>query len=103
MTVGLRLGHSPHWVRHMNQIADDRSLRAAHAFVWIGFWVAAYQAWSEGDWGLLAVSLILLGIGLLIARGVGFFMHVWVLWAAYISAREIREAEELRNGEDEDE
>ena len=79
------------------------SLRAAHAFVWIGFWVAAYQAWREGDWGLLAVSLILLGIGLLIARGVGFFMHVWVLWAAYISAREIREAEELRNGEDEDE
>ena len=21
----LELGHSPHWVRHMNQIADDRS------------------------------------------------------------------------------
>ena len=79
------------------------SLRAAHALVWIGFWVAAYQAWVEGDWGLLAVSLILLGIGLLIARGVAFFMHAWVLWTAYISAREIREAEELRNGEDEDE
>ena len=79
------------------------SLHAARTFVWVGFWIAAYRAWSEGDWGLLAVSLILLGIGLLIARGVGFFMHVWVLWAAYISAREIREAEELRNGEDEDE
>ncbi len=73
------------------------SLYAAHAFVWIGFWVAAYQAWSEGDWGLLAVSLILLGIGLLIFRGVALFMNVWVLWSHYISLREIREETEIRD------
>ncbi len=71
------------------------SLRAAHAFVWVGFWIAAYRAWSEGDGGLLIVSLMLLGIGLLIFRGVAFFMIVWVIWSEYISLREIREEMEI--------
>lgn len=66
------------------------ALRAAHLFVWIGFWAALYHAWSKEDWGLLAVSLMLLGIGLLIFRGVAFFMNVWVIWSEYISLREIR-------------
>ncbi len=79
------------------------SLYAAHAFVWIGFWIAAFKALDEADGELLIVALMLLGIRLLIYRGVVFFMNAWVLWAAYISAREIREAEEMRNGEDEDE
>ena len=73
------------------------SLYAAHAFVWIGFWIAAFRAWSEGDWRLLAVALMLLGIGLLIARGVAFFMNVWVIWSQYISLREIREETEIRD------
>jgi len=38
---------------------------------------------------------MLLGIGLLIFRGVAFFMNTWVIWSAYISHREIREAEEI--------
>ena len=66
------------------------ALRAAHFFVWIGFWAALYHAWSNEDWGLLAVSLMLLGIGLLIFRGVAFFMNVWVILSEYISLREIR-------------
>jgi hypothetical protein len=76
------------------------SLYAAHAFVWIGFWIAVYRSWSEGNWRAMPATLMLLGIGLLIARGVGFFMNAWVLFAAYISAREIREAEEIRNVEE---
>ncbi len=76
------------------------SLYAAHAFVWIGFWIAAFRALTEDDGGLLIVALMLLGIGLLIFRGVVFFMNVWVLLASYISAREIREAEEIRNVEE---
>ncbi|MEE8274016.1 MAG: hypothetical protein V3R88_04975 [Alphaproteobacteria bacterium] len=73
------------------------SLHAARTFVWVGFWIAAYRAWSEGDWGLLIVSLMLLGIGLLIFRGVAYFMNVWVLCAQYISLREIREEMEIRD------
>ena len=73
------------------------SFYAAHAFVWIGFWIAAYRAWSEGNWRLLAVSLMLLGIGLLIFRGVALFWNVWVLWSQYISLREIREEMEIRD------
>ncbi len=64
------------------------SLRTAHAFVWIGFWIAVFHAWIEGDWRLLAVSLMLLGIGLLIFRGVAYFMNAWVIWSQYISIRE---------------
>ena len=67
------------------------SLRAAHAFVWIGFWVGAYRAWTDENWELLVISLMLLGIGLGIFRGVAFFMNAWVLWSAYISLREVRE------------
>ena len=66
------------------------SLYTAHAFVWIGFWIAVFHAWSEGDWGFLAVSLMLLGIGLGIFRGVVYFMNVWVIWSQYISVREVR-------------
>ncbi len=76
------------------------SLYAAHAFVWIGFWMAAFRALTEADGGLLIVALMLLGIGLLIFRGVVFFMNAWVLWASYISVRAIREAEEIRNVEE---
>lgn len=68
------------------------SLYAAHAFVWIGFWIAVYRAWTAGDWGLLTVSLMLLGIGLLIFRGVAYFMNAWVIWSQYVSRHEIREA-----------
>lgn len=72
------------------------SLRAAHAFVWIGFWIALFHAWGEGDWGMFAFSLMLLGIGLLIFRGVGFFMNVWVIWSQFISLREIRDELEIK-------
>ncbi len=70
-------------------------LNAAHVFVWIGFLIAVYHAWREADFVILAFSLMLLGIGLLIFRGVAFFMNTWVIWSAYISHREIREAEEI--------
>ncbi len=79
------------------------ALHAAHTFVWIGFWIAVYRAWSAGEWGLLAVSLMLLGIGLLIFRGVAFFMNVWVIWSEYISLREIREEKEIRGANKESE
>ena len=72
------------------------SLYAAHAFVGIGFWIAVYRAWSEGDWGLVPLSLMLLGIGLLIFRGVAYFMNAWMIWAQYISLREIREERGIR-------
>ena len=76
------------------------SLYVAHAFVWIGFWMAVYRAWSEGDPLVLMYPLMLLGIGLLIFRGVAFLMNVWTLWAAYISHREMMEEEEIREQED---
>jgi len=76
------------------------SLYTAHAFVWIGFWIAVYHAWREDDFTLLAFPLMLLGIGLLIFRGVANFMNVWVLWSAYISHREMREEEEIREKEE---
>ena len=79
------------------------SLRAAHAFVWIGFWIALYHAWSEEDWVLLGVSLMLLGIGLLIFRGIAYFMNAWVIWSQYISLREIREEEEIKHAIEEPE
>jgi len=52
---------------------------------------------------LLAVSLMLLGIGLLIFRGVAFFINVWVICSEYISLREIREEVEIREAEEEPE
>lgn len=64
---------------------------AAHAFIWIGFWLASYLAWARSDLGQLALSTMLLGIGLLVFRGVAFIMNAWVIYAAYISHREIRE------------
>jgi len=70
-------------------------LNTAHFSVWIGFWIAVYHAWREADFALLAFPLMLLGIGLLIFRGVAFFMNTWVIWSAYISHREIREAEDI--------
>lgn len=76
-------------------------LHTAHAFVWIGFWIAVYRAWRESDLTLLAFPLLLLGIGLLIFRGVANFMNVWVLCSSYISNREMREEEEIRE-KDED-
>jgi len=76
------------------------SLYTAHAFVWIGFWIAVYRAWRDGDLTLLAFPLMLLGIGLLIFRGIAFFMNAWVLWSAYISHREMREEEEIREKEE---
>jgi len=72
-------------------------LNAAHAFVWIGFLIAVYHAWRASDFAILALSLMLLGIGLLIFRGVAFFMNTWVILSAYISHREIREAEEIED------
>ena len=69
------------------------SLRGAHAFVWIGFWIALIHAWNREDWGMFAISLMLLGIGLLIFRGVAYFMNVWVILSQWISAREIRSRE----------
>ena len=77
------------------------SLYTAHAFVWIGFWIAVFGAWSEGDWGLLAVSLMLLGIGLLIFRGIAYFMNAWMIWSQYISLREIREEVEIKEANEE--
>ncbi len=71
------------------------SLHAARIFVWVGFWIAAYSAWSESDWALFAISLMLLGIGLAVVRGVFYFMNAWTIWAQYISLREIREEEEI--------
>ncbi len=76
------------------------SLRTAHIFVWIGWWIAVFHAWIEGDWGLLAVSLMLLGIGLLIFRGVAYFMNAWVIWSQYISLREVREEIEIRDADE---
>ena len=72
-------------------------LNAAHVFVWIGFLIAVYHAWRAADLVILAFSLMLFGIGLLIFRGVAFFMNTWVIWSAYISHREIREAEEIED------
>ncbi len=77
------------------------SLYTAHAFVWIGFWIAVFHVWSEGDWGLLAVSLMLLGIGLLIFRGVAYFMNAWVIWSQYISLREVRDEGEIKEANEE--
>ena len=65
--------------------------RAAHIFIWVGFLIAVFVALSEGDWSLFAISLMLLGIGLLFFRGVAFFMIVWVLFSSFLSAREIRD------------
>ncbi len=70
------------------------TLYTAYAFVWIGFLIAVYRAWRDGDLTLLAFALMLLGIGLLIFRGVSFFMNAWVLLSTYISQREMREEEE---------
>ena len=71
---------------------------AALAFMWTGFLAATYQAWSEGDWGLLAVPLILLGIGLLIFRGVMFFMNAYQSWSTFVYTREMRkEMKETRD------
>jgi hypothetical protein len=39
---------------------------------------------------------MLLGIGLAVVRGVAYFMNAWTIWAQYISLREIREEEEIR-------
>ncbi len=33
-------------------------LHGAHAFVWIGFWIALIHAWGEESWVLLGVSAI---------------------------------------------
>ncbi len=44
---------------------------------------------ERGDLGFLAVSLMLLGIGLLIFRGVVYFLNVWVILSQYISLREV--------------
>lgn len=76
------------------------SLYAAHVLLWAGFWIAVYRAWSASDLLVLAYALMLLGIGLLIFRGVAFFMNAWVLWSAYISHRETREEEEIREKEE---
>lgn len=65
-------------------------LYAALAFMWTGFLVATYQAWFEGDQRLLAVPLILLGIGLLIFRGVMFFMNAYTRWSTFVATREMR-------------
>ena len=73
-------------------------LYAAVTFVWIGFLVAAYQAWIEEDWGLLAVPVILFGIGLLIFRGVVFFMNAYQSWSTFVYTREMRkELKETRD------
>ena len=73
-------------------------LYAALAFTWAGFWVATYQAWIEEDWGLLAVPFILLGIGLLIFRGVMFFMNAYMRWSTFVATREMRkEMKETRD------
>ncbi len=74
-------------------------LRAAHFFVWIGFWIATFQALIREDWFLFAISLMMLGIGLLIFRGVAFFMNVWVVLSAWLSAREIRDEIEIKEKE----
>jgi hypothetical protein len=71
------------------------TLSTAYAFVWIGFLIAVYRAWRDSDLTLLAIALMLLGIGLLIFRGVAFFMNAWVIWSSYISHREMREEEEI--------
>ena len=68
-------------------------LYVAHAFLWLGFWAAVYRAWSGSDLLLMSYSLMMLGIGLLVFRGVAFFMNVWTVWAAYISMREIQRAD----------
>ena len=72
------------------------ALYAAHAILWTGFWIAAFHAWSGGDWGSLATHMMLLGIGLGIFRGVAYFMNVWVMWSQYVSLREIREEAEIK-------
>ena len=79
------------------------SLRAAHAFVWIGFWIALMHALDREDWGMFAISLMLLGIGLLIFRGVAYFMQVWVILAQWLSAREIREEVEIKEANKDEE
>lgn len=70
-------------------------LYTAHAFVWIGFWIAVYQAWRARDVILMAYPLMMLGVGLLIFRGVAFLMNVWVNLAAYISMREIGQGDDF--------
>lgn len=77
------------------------SLQAARVFVWFGFWIAVFVALQREDWMLFAVSLMLLGIGLLIFRGVAYFMNVWIILSQYISAREIREEMELKGVDEE--
>ena len=75
-------------------------LYVAHAFLWVGFWGAVYRAWNETDFLLLIYPLMILGIGLLIFRGVAFFLNVWVIWAAYISMREMAADEREREAKD---
>ncbi len=82
---------------------DTWSINMAHAFVWGGFWIAVISAWREGDWGLPAVPLMLLGIGLMIFRGVANFMKTWAIWSQYISLREIRDEVEIKEANEEPE
>ena len=63
----------------------------SYSFIWVGFLIAVFVAWAERDWSFFASSLMLLGIGLLIFRGVMFFMNVWVIFSSFLSAREIRD------------
>ena len=46
---------------------------------------------------------MLLGIGLLIFRGVAYFMNTWVIWSQYISLREIRDEVEIKEANEEPE
>ncbi len=52
---------------------------------------------------MFAISLMLLGIGLLIFRGVAYFMQVWVILAQWLSAREIREEVEIKEANKDEE
>lgn len=61
-------------------------LGSALSFLWIGFLFAVYVAYSENDLRLFAVSTMLLGTGLLIYSGVGYF--VWVIPCQSMSLRE---------------
>ena len=55
----------------------------AMSFLWVGFMFAVGVAYSENNLPLAAVSTMLLGIGLLIFCGVGFFV-----WAMPVSRSE---------------
>ena len=91
--MGKRTGLSVIPFKHFGW--HSMTLYTAYAFVWIGFLIAVYRAWGEGDLTLLAFALMLLGIGLLIFRGVAFFMNTGVLLSTYISQREMRKEEEI--------